>query len=520
MAEEKKEWLPASEWNDAVEKITAAQARLDPNGRDPRPPEERGEPIDPDDLSSYPKELVESIEANDGLDRFQSWLERATKPLRFPPDRRRVKQEFTEHFEERVEGLKEWGMSLGAARKKAVEMLGNPEETGELLRQVHKPWLGWVLRLVRLALIALVIAVAVKLIDGTDTLCFLTKNQVLQEFHVADGTYTYGGEKEVYTTVAERPWVGDEGIKFGSFSVRFEDVIYRYYRRDWIAEDGKTTTVCDLGADVLLRFTGAPWDKLPQDFSRYVRIVDDNGTAYNTLLYDDSARDISVTDCRALPWAYVVCISFDHGDWPEDAKRLDIFLGRGENVQKMSVWLEDWQIRDADALPVEDETNVAQWEKSLDNAWYAAYVKQEKLGSFVPTAEQKNGVELSIPLATLDVCEEEGAEPEEPDGDKPWTIFRGEIADCVLVVRGDMALQSFSATAMKERLRIVDPAQGADAPAIPYAIYHIETCRNVTVWRVCWQLSPGVEACELQYWPTQEGPAGTLSVELKEEREP
>ena len=520
MAEEKREWLPASEWNDAVEKITAAQTQADHMDCDSRPREEQREPVEATDLNAYPKGMVESVAAYFSQERFQTWLKRATKPLRYPPDRRQVKKEFTEHFEERVEGLKDRGMPLSEARNKAVEMLGSPEETGELLRQVHKPWLGWVLRFFRLALIALVIVVAVKLIDGTDTLCFLTKNQVLQEFHVADGTYTYRGEKEVCTTVAARRWTGSDEVEFGAFTVRFEDVIYRYYRSDWITEDGKNMTACELSADVLLRFTGAPWDKLPQDFSQYVRIVDDNGTEYNTLFYDDSARSIRITDRRALPWAYVVCISFEHGDWPEDAKRLDVFLGRGETAQKMSVWLEDWQICDADALPVEDETNAAQWEKSLDNAWYAAYVKQEKLGSFAPTAEQKNGVELSIPLAALDVCEEKGAEPEEPDGDKPWTIFHGEIADCVLVVRGDMSLQPFSVAGMKERLRIVDPAQGADAPVIPYAISHIETCRNVTVWRVCWQLSPDAEACELQYWPTQEGPAGTLTVELKEEREP
>lgn len=463
--------------------------------------------------------IAEQASADDAM---KAWLDCATKSLRFPPDRKRVRQELREHLEDRAESMMDRSMSKTEAVRKSLEMMGSPEETGELLRQVHKPWLGWVLRGVRLALIALVIVIAVKLIGGTDALRFLSKDQVLREFHLADQTYTYGKEKEVHTTVAERPWIGSDGVEFGAFTVRFEDVIYRYYRRDWIAEDGKTTTVCDLDADVLLRFTGAPWNKLPQNFfNGYVRIVDDNGTEYITQRHSyDETRYIDVAVRRVLPWAYVACIRFDDGDWPEDAKRLDIFLGEGESEQKMSVWLEDWQIRNADALPEADEAHTDLWEEHLDYAWYSIWEDRKELGSFAPTAGQKDEAELSILRAALDTYPEDTENLKEPDGDKPWTIFCGEVAECILTVREDMALQPFSAAGMKERLRIVDPAQGPDAPAIPYAIQNIEICRNVTVWHISWQTTPGVEAYELQFWPTQEGTAGTLTMELKEEREP
>ena len=95
MAEEKREWLPASEWNDAVEKITAAQTQADHMDCDSRPREEQREPVEATDLNAYPKGMVESVAAYFSQERFQTWLKRATKPLRYPPDRRQVKKEFT-----------------------------------------------------------------------------------------------------------------------------------------------------------------------------------------------------------------------------------------------------------------------------------------------------------------------------------------------------------------------------------------------------------------------------------------
>ncbi len=373
--EEKIEWLPASEWNDAAEKRAGAKTWLDSKGRDHRPPEERSEPIDPSDRSTYPKELTDALldplSVYDGLERFQIWVNLATKPLFFPPDRKRVKQEFTEHFEERVETLTEHGASLGEARKQAVKMLGDPAETGELLRVVHKPWLGWLLRLFRLAVAVLLIAVTLKLIDGTDNLRFLTKHQVLQEFSLADKTMEDGTKIQI-TSYAERSWTGGEEIQFGGFTVSCEDVIYRYRRMEWFPEDYPASDP-DYGEEtaVLLRLTGAPWGaKLPRNFDEYVRIVDDNGVVYNCSddeYYNGLSQHIRVIDTRVLPWAYVVCIDFHNGGaWPDDAKRLDIYLGKGEATQKISVWLGDWTLLGSEDFPGGDAYDAARWETILE----------------------------------------------------------------------------------------------------------------------------------------------------------
>ncbi len=373
--EEKIEWLPASEWNDAAEKRAGAKTWLDSKGRDHRPPEERSEPIDPSDRSTYPKELTDALldplSVYDGLERFQIWVNLATKPLFFPPDRKRVKQEFTEHFEERVETLTEHGASLGEARKQAVEMLGDPVETGELLRVVHKPWLGWLLRLFRLAVAVLLIAVTLKLIDGTENLRFLTKHQVLQAFSLADETMEDGTKIQI-TSYAERSWTGGEEIQFGGFTVSCEDVIYRYRRMEWFPEDHPAPDP-DYGEEtaVLLRLTGAPWGaKLPRNFDEYVRIVDDNGVVYNCSddeYYNGLSQHIRVIDTRVLPWADVIKIDFnDYRAWPDDAKRLDIYLGKGEATQKISVWLGDWTLLGSEDFPGGNAYAAARWETILE----------------------------------------------------------------------------------------------------------------------------------------------------------
>lgn len=96
-------------------------------------------------------------EEKSGLDQFARWLSKAVKPVNFPPDRSAVEQELVEHFEERVEGFTTHGMGSVEAMQTAVERLGSPEETGALLRKVHKPWLGWLLRTARVLLVLLVL---------------------------------------------------------------------------------------------------------------------------------------------------------------------------------------------------------------------------------------------------------------------------------------------------------------------------------------------------------------------------
>lgn len=98
-----------------------------------------------------------SLEEATSLPGFHSWIEEAVDGLSFPPDRKRVRQELTDHYLDRRDELHARGLSWWDAELAAVEALGDPVETGRLLRAVHKPWLGWLLRLARVLLFAVLL---------------------------------------------------------------------------------------------------------------------------------------------------------------------------------------------------------------------------------------------------------------------------------------------------------------------------------------------------------------------------
>ena len=269
--------------------------------------------------------------------------------------------------------------------------------------------------------------------------------------------------------------VCDDEVKFGPFAVSCEDVIYRYRRKDWInSDDDITNSDFSLETAVLLRFTAAPWYKLPQDFNGYVRIVDDNGVEYDAL----EGGALEAWNRRVLPWATVLCVEFRYGDWPEEVGRLDVYLGQGSAERKLSVRLEDWELRDLDVLPREDEADPAAWKERLDYAWYASWDAQTELGAFA--GEESGGIRLSMPRATLNTYPEAPEGAGEPSWDEPWNIFHGQAASCLLLIQGDMGKQPLSTVALRDRLRIVNPELGPDAPAVPCAIYSVEICRAMS----------------------------------------
>ena len=89
------------------------------------------------------------------------WLRDAVKYIRFPPDRRRVQEELYEHMISRNLELLAQGCSEAEADRLACEAMGDPEEVGRALAAVHKPFWGYFLRALRIALaVVLVLGMA------------------------------------------------------------------------------------------------------------------------------------------------------------------------------------------------------------------------------------------------------------------------------------------------------------------------------------------------------------------------
>lgn len=97
---------------------------------------------------------------NDKPHSMETWCGLAASYIRFPPDRPAVEQELMEHLQDKVDDFMEHGMPKEEAERRAVQEMGEPRETGLLLRQIHKPYLGWVWKgTVWLVRVLLVIAV-------------------------------------------------------------------------------------------------------------------------------------------------------------------------------------------------------------------------------------------------------------------------------------------------------------------------------------------------------------------------
>ena len=78
------------------------------------------------------------------------WLRDAVKHVRFPPDRKRVQQELYEHMISRNLDFLAEGYSDEEADWLVCEAMGDPEEVGKALAEVHKPFWGYFLRAVRI----------------------------------------------------------------------------------------------------------------------------------------------------------------------------------------------------------------------------------------------------------------------------------------------------------------------------------------------------------------------------------
>ena len=96
---------------------------------------------------------------------IQKWIETAVHQMRFPPDRKFVRQELWNHLLDSREARMEQGMALNAAEEAAVKAMGDPVETGRMLDKVHRPILShlwWASRFLLVTILCVSILTAVQ----------------------------------------------------------------------------------------------------------------------------------------------------------------------------------------------------------------------------------------------------------------------------------------------------------------------------------------------------------------------
>lgn len=92
---------------------------------------------------------------------LHAWCKRATRKIKYPPDRRQVYNELLAHLEEKCEDLLELGYPDEEVADLAIKAMGDTEEVAPLLGAIHKPLWGFVYSFAKwLAVAAVFFAVA------------------------------------------------------------------------------------------------------------------------------------------------------------------------------------------------------------------------------------------------------------------------------------------------------------------------------------------------------------------------
>ena len=94
------------------------------------------------------------------------WLETAAGHIRFGPDRKAVTAELYEHMISRNRDFLEAGMSEDEADLAACRAMGDADEVGRALAEVHRPFWGRLLRSTRVLAALLALALLLRLFSG------------------------------------------------------------------------------------------------------------------------------------------------------------------------------------------------------------------------------------------------------------------------------------------------------------------------------------------------------------------
>ena len=193
------------------------------------------------------------------------WTMRATEYIRFQPDRAVVAEELKASYEDHRDALIEAGETRDRASFLALQAMGDPDEAGELLAKVHKPWLGWAWKVSRWAAVFAVIGMMI----------------IWQDYY----------EYEPYV-LSEEGIRSYEIIKEGVRNQRFSAGDYRIHVTDWkllhhLPDDE------DKGyfAVILLDASAPPWLTAPSSMQKYMQAEDNSGTAYRNVPYEERPDD-------------------------------------------------------------------------------------------------------------------------------------------------------------------------------------------------------------------------------------
>ena len=266
------------------------------------------------------------------------WLDEAVGGLVPRKTRAAVRAELQAHYLDRLDALKAKGLSPEAARTAALAALGDPEETGRLLRRVHQPWLTHLLRLTRLLLIAVLIPMLVyssglwgALKDRRDRADFRDRYVAGTRFMPADNV---SEEQPYWLLIASRQGQCSETAKLAGHRI---SVLAAWTL--WVRSQESIYDIQE--CYVVLRIETPPWvTPDPDVLERNLRVSADGGAPERSyLLLQERGEDFTPNSftCWELYRDLGSCDYILSLDKPEDPDRLDLIYEAGGEAFTLTV---------------------------------------------------------------------------------------------------------------------------------------------------------------------------------------
>ena len=452
---------------------------------------------------------------------FDRWADRAVRRIWSKAERRAVRAELEDHYQDRMEACLVKGMEPRAARAQAVLALGDPEETAALLARVHQPVL-WLLLVAARVLVALVL-VGLAVVFATDH--FTTRPLELYDLQSLADSSHWQSQNEKQTVVARRKAVCNGEVAFGPFRVSCESGGIHLDRVVSTDPYGVSTPFMRTDFSLVLSYRAAPWHQMRADVAdRVLRMVDNRGVSYYSVAdfrphgEDPSYYYYQYTG-RVRPGVCATVLYFQELD-PE-IKWLEIWFEQGDTVsERLRVNLSPWAYEREKLPPSEHiREDAAAMEAQWPDYWRdmaACRQVEEKPGR--QTGNQAEGFSaLRVVQSRYELDELLLGQLElEPDDEAPE---RRELVRCVLKLDSYSDQMPDHGESLDACFR-VRPLNGARAERVWFS-------SNIPLWyqdccllRLDWPAVAGTDQYEISWTDPGTGEEKRITISLGEEAQP
>ncbi|MBQ6933154.1 MAG: hypothetical protein IJN37_02070 [Clostridia bacterium] len=152
----------------------------------------------------------------------KSWVEDATKLIKFKDDRLRVQAELLDHIEDAADAWKEAGYDDYEAKKKAVSNMGDAAEVANNLADIYRPFWGRLWKLTKIVRNLLIVFLAYAIISKVYDYTFII-NTTHTSVDLLD-RYPHSEYKSLDLISNYNP---NESVKVGDYTITLKQVVVR-----------------------------------------------------------------------------------------------------------------------------------------------------------------------------------------------------------------------------------------------------------------------------------------------------